>query len=82
MTGSFQEDKGLRQISICEREGSSEINTEKCSLEFISLLVTLKTVSLEWWLQKSDFNVGFEQQVRKRVNSLKKFGDEVACTWE
>lgn len=69
-------------MSICEREGSSKIDTEKRSLEFTSLSVTLKAVSLERWLQKSDFNVGFEQQVRKRVNFLKKFGYEVVCTWE
>lgn len=40
-----------------KKEGLSKPNTGKDSLELASSLLSLKAVSLEWWLQKSDFSV-------------------------
>lgn len=41
----------------CEREESKKRNSEKYSLELASSLATLRAVSLESWLQQSDFTV-------------------------
>ena len=49
MTRSFQEDRQVRPLQTddpilrmytCEREESSKVNTEQCSLELVSSLVT------------------------------------------